>query len=229
VGMSAVLPALGAGGSLLGGMKGSSAQSQANQGVNAVAGTESNAINQLLQQYFGSAVPGLQGLTGALGSAGGGPGNLISQLTNFSGLSPEQIAALVSSSMAGGQSAVNTFGTQEGGLANPALEQQKLVNQVTQQGAQEGVQLGSLASSQKASTLESGANLDIQGILSALGQQGAPLGSALGGLGGLQSLYSGAAQAQGNPWGSAISGIGSALSGLSMFQPQPSGGPGGTF
>jgi len=208
MGLSAAAAGTEIGGSLLGGIKGSQAQSNDNSALNSLVGADIGNINDL------------QGLVGQISNLVFGPNgteqginSLIQQFQNYQGLTPAQINELTSSTEAGGQSAINTFKTEAGGVANPALLVKQLLTQNQQQGAQEGVALGSQVAEAKLQGLEGAGSL-----LS--GQQGL-LGEGLSGLSGagsslqaLASLYANAATAQGNPWGSAFQGISGALTTL---------------
>lgn len=206
MGLSAAGPAAEIGGGLLGGLKGGAQQSQQNNAANQIAGTETSAINQLLQQYFGQAAPQIQALI-TQGLSGQGP---LGSLLNFGAQQGPEIANFANIVGQGGQSAIDTFKSQQGGAANPNALIQSLLDSNNQNQLSTALGLQSQVAGQQLSGLQSGTS----GIMGLLGQLTAPLGSALGGLQGLGAQYGANASALGNPYGQGISSIGQGVSGL---------------
>jgi hypothetical protein len=190
----------------MGGIKGSQAQGQDLAGLNQSVNKEEGDIGNLSSAGNTLLSSGLGDLSGVFQS-----------LLNYAGLSPVQTQALTSSVTQGGQSALNTFKSEEGGVANPALLMQQLMTQNQQNGDSLALQLGSETANARLGALQSAGGL----ASSTLGQGVGALGGALQGQQGISSLYGNAANSMGNPWGSAFSGISNTLGG---YAAQNSGG-----
>ena len=212
---AAIVPAIGAAGSVISAVGGKNAQKaaqkaagQAADGQNQIVGAESGTFDKLLGSFFGpgGAQAGMNSLMQFLGGQVGkeyqnsnatAAQGTASQLSNFKGLKPEETNALQTTLGNAGNSTVNTLMSRLGGSSNPNALAQTLLNQNSENSLNSTVQLGSLGAQQELGALQSAGSL--QSNLSEQNLQNR--GQTLGGLEGLFGQQSGL--------------LGTALSGMS--------------
>jgi hypothetical protein len=217
--MSFIAPLIGAGASLLGSGKGAAQQNQSNaaaqqasQAQTQLYQAEGGDIDQLMQQYLGTTVPGENTLSSYLTSNLGGTmsnpyassaATTAGQLQNFTGLQPAELAALQTTLGNSGLSTARTFQSQAGSGANNNRLMQSLYNQNNLNALNSTTQLGGLGAEQEEGALASaggiqsglsGQNVDYQqGIASLLnslfGTQTGTVDSSLGGLNTMAAGY----------------------------------------
>ena len=136
-------------------------------GASMLNGLEQFAGGNLGQTYASPYTQAASGTAGGLAAGGqgatnpyaGAAGGAASQLQNFNGLKPQELAALQQSIGAGGQSTINSARQQLGGSANPNALIQSLMGQNQQNALSAGVQLGGQAAGQELAGQQSAAGI----------------------------------------------------------------------
>jgi hypothetical protein len=192
MGLAGASAGAGIGSSLIGGLKGQQQSDQNNAELNQFINQDQSIIkgNQSTLAGDNTAIQGLS-----------------SKLANFNGLSPQQITALSSSLTSAGNNNINTFKSDVGGVANPALLIQQMQNQNAQTGMQNSQQLGAQANQEELAGMQTAGGLLNNQQSTLTGQDTSLMGSLLG-------TTAAAAEQNGNPWGQALGGIGQNLTTL---------------
>lgn len=179
---------VGLAGNIIGGGKAAGAQ----QGATQEAQAQQNQVMQLVQNYLGTVAPQVQ--------------QLVSSLSNWNGLKPQELNALTTNAAASGQSDINTARSQGafGANQNAAIGNELEKNQLASEGA--AVNIGSNASQQELGALQS-----IPSALNLLN----PTASGANTLAGLSENNQQTAQGYGNPYGNAANSLGSLLNTVS--------------
>lgn len=143
---------------------------------NKAYGAQTGGLNSILNTALG---PG--GLSSLIGAASG-PGGTTSQLSNWNGLKPAELASLQTSLGNNTNSMMNSFKSELGGVANPAMALQRLGAQSDQSNLQLTSSLGAAAQSQELGATEAAGGLQAS-LASLLGSLGTNATSQFGGQG----------------------------------------------
>jgi hypothetical protein len=181
-------------------------------------------LQQLIGQWMSTYAPALAGELGyqqqmqpqyAQDTAG-----IANQLANFKGLQPQEVSELTQQAGNAVKSAASTFAAQSGGVANPALLEKQLAGQAGQTAGDVATNLGSIASQQKLSGLQSAGGLysglsgqSLDAILASLGLGQSAMNTGVQGSLGVGQQYGQQQQSNNQAKGQEWQGVGSLLGG----------------
>lgn len=204
---------ISAGAGLLGGGKAAHAQQQQGNAAAGMYNAETQAIQQLMSEYFKQAPQFFSGISDLQNQYK----DFNTQLDNFPTLQRAHIQDFGNNLAASNQSLIGTLRSGMGGFANPNAVLTDLNARNNDSNARTVESLyGQMAGEDlSALGLREGSMSQQGSLLSELGSFiTAPLASSLGGLQSMGNTYANGAASYGNPWESAISGVGSFISKL---------------